>query len=230
MSRSNAAAINRRVNVPAAQTGNSFKPSIVNSTNQSQQPPAVLTLPQVISVFDNRIMLLEKFMIESKHTPITNTTTSENNVETPVTNTTTSENNVQPPVTNTTTSENILQPPVTNTTTSENNVQEKTIFNNIEYVSINDFNTIISEFNSRFELFAHEISELKDIVLKLQLYTMEVNKSLLEEREKIYINSITNNNLANKNEEPVNTNNQSTETIDYNDKNIDSNTSIDLNR
>jgi hypothetical protein len=203
MSRSNAAAINRRVNVPAAQTGSNIKPTGTNSVIQPQQP---LTLPQVISVFDNRIMLLEKFMIETKQISTTNTTPSESNVQA-----TPSESNVQ-------------------ATPSEKNLQEKTNFNTMDHVSINDFNTIISEFNSRFELFAHEISELKDIVLKLQLYTMEVNKSLLEEREKIYINSITNNNLANKNEEPVNTNNQSTETIDYNDKNIDSNTSIDLNR
>lgn len=185
MSRSNAAAINRRVNVPAAQNGNSFKPSIANSVTQPQQP-SVLTLPQVISVFDNRIMLLEKFMSEAKQTPITNTTSS------------------------------------------ENNVQEKPNFNNIEHVSINDFNTIIGEFNSRFELFAHEIADLKDIVLKLQSYTMEVNKALLDEKNKSISTVVTNNNLANTNEESLTTNNEINESIESNDKNVDSNTSIDL--
>jgi hypothetical protein len=198
MSRSNAAAINRRVNVPAAQTGNNLKPSVVNSTNQPQQPqqpPATLTLPQVISVFDNRIMLLEKFVIEAKQAAMTSTS-----------------------------SENALQH-----ARVENNVQEKTIFNNVEHVSINDFNTIIGEFNSRFELFAHEISDLKDIVLKLQSYTMEVNKTLLEEKNKSNSTIVTNNNLANTNDEQVNTNNQSTETIESNDKIIhNDNTSIDL--
>jgi hypothetical protein len=195
MSRSNAAAINRRVNVPTAQTGNNLKPSVVNSTNQPQQPPATLTLPQVISVFDNRIMLLEKFMSEAKQAAMTSTS-----------------------------SENALQP-----TPLEKNIQEKTFFNNLEHVSINDFNTIIGEFNSRFELFAHEISDLKDIVLKLQSYTMEVNKTLLEEKNKSNSTIVTNNYLANTNEEQVNTNNQSTETIESNDKIIhNDNTSIDL--
>jgi len=211
MSRSNAAAINRRVNVPAAQTGNNLKPSVVNSTIQPQQPPSVLTLPQVISVFDNRIMLLEKFMSEAKQPPMT---TSENTVQpAPV------ENCVQPaPV------ENNVQPaPV------ENNVQPKSNFNSFEHVSINDFNTIISEFNSRFELFAHEISDLKDIVLKLQSYTMEVNKTLFEEKNKSNSTIVTNNNLANTTEEPVNTNNQPTESIESNDHIIhNDNTSIDL--
>jgi hypothetical protein len=199
MSRSNAAAINRRVNVPAAQTGSNLKPSVVNSTIQPQQPPSVLTLPQVISVFDNRIMLLEKFMSEAKQPPMT---TSENTVQpAPV------ENNVQPvPV--------------------ENNVQPKSNFNSFEHVSINDFNTIITEFNNRFELFAHEITDLKDIVLKLQSYTLEVNKTLLEEKNKSNSTIVTNNNLANTNEESLNSNNQSN---DPNDKIINNdNTSIDL--
>jgi hypothetical protein len=199
MSRSNAAAINRRVNVPAAQTGSNLKPSVVNSTIQPQQPPSVLTLPQVISIFDNRIMLLEKFMSEAKQPPMT-----------------TSENTVQPaPV------ENTVQPvPV------ENNVQPKSNFNSFEHVSINDFNTIITEFNNRFELFAHEITDLKDIVLKLQSYTLEVNKTLLEEKNKSNSTIVTNNNLANTNEESLNSNNQSN---DPNDKIINNdNTSIDL--
>lgn len=41
---------------------------------------------------------------------------------------------------------------------------------------------IIDEFNSRFEMFATEISDMKDVILKLQSYTMDVNKMLLEER------------------------------------------------
>ncbi len=38
------------------------------------------------------------------------------------------------------------------------------------------------EFNEKFEMLAEEIADLKDIVLKLQSYTMEVNKTLMEDR------------------------------------------------
>jgi hypothetical protein len=40
----------------------------------------------------------------------------------------------------------------------------------------------IDELNDKFEILANEIADLKDIVLKLQSYTMEVNKTLMEER------------------------------------------------
>jgi hypothetical protein len=43
----------------------------------------------------------------------------------------------------------------------------------------------ISEFNTRSEMLANEIMQLKDIVLNLQNYTMSVNKMLLEERIQI---------------------------------------------
>ena len=45
---------------------------------------------------------------------------------------------------------------------------------------------ILNEFNSRFELIAEELGTLKDIVLKLQSYTMDVNKTLLEERIRVF--------------------------------------------
>jgi len=43
-------------------------------------------------------------------------------------------------------------------------------------------NTILQEFNSRFDILAEEIGNLKDTVLRLQTYTMDVNKMLLNER------------------------------------------------
>jgi hypothetical protein len=46
----------------------------------------------------------------------------------------------------------------------------------------NDISDIVTEFNSRFELIVTEINSLKDIVLKLQTFTMDVNKRLLDER------------------------------------------------
>jgi len=49
-------------------------------------------------------------------------------------------------------------------------------------ISRDIFNTIITEYNNRFEILAVEINNIKDTLLKLQTYTMEVNKMLLEER------------------------------------------------
>ncbi len=43
-------------------------------------------------------------------------------------------------------------------------------------------NELAEEFNAKFEMLAGEVEALKDIVLKLQAYTMEVNKTLYEER------------------------------------------------
>jgi hypothetical protein len=40
----------------------------------------------------------------------------------------------------------------------------------------------VDEIQTRFDILAREISDLKDVVLKLQSFTMDVNKSLLEER------------------------------------------------
>ena len=48
-----------------------------------------------------------------------------------------------------------------------------------------NFEDVIDEFDKRCELLAQEIIELKDIVLKLQTFTMDVNKMLLEERNHI---------------------------------------------
>jgi len=175
MSRSNAAAINRRVNVPTAnQPGNTLKPT--NTTTNAQinntSQPSGFTLPQVISVIDNRLITLEKFMRE----------TTQNQLSNIISNNETNQNNVQ------------------------YNIQEKQNFNTIESVSISDFNLIVNEFNNRFELFAHEISEMKDIVLKLQTYTMDVNKTLLEERIHVFSDLNNDNNLVNTNNDDSNKN------------------------
>lgn len=45
--------------------------------------------------------------------------------------------------------------------------------------------SIVDEFNSRYTILAEEIENLKNIVLNLQSYTMEVNKTLLEERVRV---------------------------------------------
>ena len=48
-----------------------------------------------------------------------------------------------------------------------------------------EIENMADEFNNRYELLASEIQDIKDIVLKLQSYTMEVNKTLMEERVRI---------------------------------------------
>jgi hypothetical protein len=46
-------------------------------------------------------------------------------------------------------------------------------------------NEILAEYDARFQMLAAEIHDMKEIVLKLQSYTMDVNKTLLEERVQI---------------------------------------------
>ena len=56
---------------------------------------------------------------------------------------------------------------------------------------------VIDEYNTRFEILASEIGELKDIILKLQSFTMDVNKSLYDDRIHIMTDDVKvpNNNL-----------------------------------
>lgn len=71
----------------------------------------------------------------------------------------------------------------------------------------------IGEFNNRFEILAEEIGNLKDIVLKLQSYTMSVNKTLLEERINVFSDFNNNNGTSQTNEniilEPIISDNNS---------------------
>jgi len=51
------------------------------------------------------------------------------------------------------------------------------------------FDEYIQEMDAKFQLLAEEITNLKDIVLKLQTYTLEVNKTLFDERQNSSNNS-----------------------------------------
>jgi hypothetical protein len=108
----------------------------VQSQSQSQQPQqqsrpmgSGLTLPQVISVIDNRLITLENFVKEQQNNP--------------------------------------------KSMVESQKLQEQ------EQNLPADF---VDEIQARFDILAREISDLKDVVLKLQSFTMDVNKSLLEER------------------------------------------------
>jgi hypothetical protein len=59
-----------------------------------------------------------------------------------------------------------------------------------------EIENMAGEFNDRYELLASEIQNIKDIVLKLQSYTMEVNKTLMEERVRILSDVDTSANLT----------------------------------
>ena len=123
----------RRSEVQQQQPQLSYNPNPNISTQSQQQSPQQngkpmgtgLTLPQVISVIDNRLIVLENFVKESN--------------------------------------------------------LEKTENKPLDVISElpADF---VEEIETRFNMFAKEISDLKDVILKLQSFTMDVNKSLYEER------------------------------------------------
>jgi hypothetical protein len=123
MSNANASAKKRRA---PQSLENAPVPTPAPGSNRQPTANNALTLPQVIALFDTRLVKLEKAVNEPK---------------------------------------NIVS-------------------NKESGVELN--NDILNEFNSRFELLAEEISNIKDIVLKLQSYTMEVNKTLLEERINVF--------------------------------------------
>ena len=120
MSQANAAARKRRAGGASIQDGVAPVQNL-----QSQPHKSGLTLPQVISLVDKRLITLETFMRESQNGASTSASTS---------------------------------------------------------VSEDAVNQLADEFNSKFEMLVQEVADLKDIVLKLQSYTMDVNKTLFEER------------------------------------------------
>ena len=133
MSRAIASARQRRAGVETPVTPQLSTPQV----NPSQSG---LTLPQVISLFDTRLIRLEQFMKE----------TQDNNTYKPVVEFRDSGSNI---------------------VSSESDSGQLT-----------DLNEILEEYNNRFVLLAEEMAQLKDTIMKLQTYTMDVNKMLLEER------------------------------------------------
>jgi hypothetical protein len=67
----------------------------------------------------------------------------------------------------------------------QENVQQSSVqLLNNDVVKL-EIEAMAEEFNNRYELLATELQSVKDIVLKLQSYTMEVNKTLMGERFRI---------------------------------------------
>jgi hypothetical protein len=127
MSQANAAARKRRAG------GATLQENAVPVQPMNQQAPkGGLTLPQVISLVDKRLVTLETFMKETQQT--------------------------------------VSQQSAPEQSAPQQSASEEAV------------NSLADEFNSKFEILAQEVADLKDIVLKLQSYTMEVNKTLFEER------------------------------------------------
>jgi hypothetical protein len=143
MSAANAAARKRRAAPDNNQSTISRPNQLGSQSNQlgsqpntpSSQTNGGLTLQQVITLIDSRLVKLESFVKESSDK---NTTTS-----------------------------NINQP--------KNRELE---------ITSNDI--VFQEVDRRFEILATEINNLKDMMLKLQTFTMEVNKTLMEERVRVF--------------------------------------------
>jgi hypothetical protein len=126
MSNSIAAAKRRRAGV-AEQAPAPAPPPTPNGGSQDQgQIPSRLTLPQIISMLDARLVRLEKSQIAA---PVAD------------------------------------QPALIDTPEGS--------------VSVSDY---VVEMDHKFGVLVEEITNLKDIVLKLQSYTMDVNKMLVDER------------------------------------------------
>jgi len=64
-----------------------------------------------------------------------------------------------------------------------NNIQTSLPTNDLQ-ITNND--VFLQELEGRFEVLVEEIQNLKDMLLKLQSYTMDVNKTLMEERVRIF--------------------------------------------
>ena len=103
-----------------------------------------MTLQQVITVFDNRLLNLEKSLVNSEHN---------------------SDGQAM-------------------TTTVKSDIDREYV-EKIHQDFQDSLNEQVSEFDHRYQLLAKEVVELKHIVLKLQSYTLDVNKALIEERVQI---------------------------------------------
>jgi hypothetical protein len=192
MSAANAAAKKRRAVIPAnpiastpnikggaggynTQVGGSSSQLNSNIANQSPVPSHTqgLTLQQVISVIDKRLVNLEKSVgdINKKHSdlPILHNLSS----------------GLQ---------SNIVEQ-------SQTHISKQLELNKQTQENFQLINDNLIEYDSRFEILANELVELKNIVLNLQSYTMNVNKMLLEEKKQNTELVSNDNNLNTDNEE-----------------------------
>ena len=67
----------------------------------------------------------------------------------------------------------------------ENKKSEDKEVGNISTEESNKLQNAIEEFDKRYEMLAEEIVNIKNIIISLQSFTMEVNKSLYEEKNQL---------------------------------------------
>lgn len=154
------------VQQPIQQTSQS--PETVNGQANMQRP---MSLQQVISVFDKRLLHIEGYIL--KNGGLTNQPTKVDN----------------------------------SVVTKDMESLKESIRENLDGQ--------FSEFDHRYQLLANEIANLKQIVLKLQSYSLEINKSLMDERSEILSRL---NNVQEKVEETIDA---STNTIEEENINFD---------
>ena len=130
--------------VPAAAPQN-LNQQPANTMQQTYvDPKRPMPLQQVITVLDNRILYLEKHLVESSKRDLV---------------------------------EKVALPEaISHSSFTKEAIDE------IVAAAIKEH---IMEFDHRYEMLANEIVNLKQIVLQLQSYTLDVNKTLLEERAQI---------------------------------------------
>lgn len=143
------------------------EPPSVTQPQSPAQPPAGLTLPQVIALVDKRLTTLETFMKEQKENPVA----------------------------------------------VQENVQQSSVqLLNNDVIKL-EIEAMAEEFNNRYELLVTELQTVKDIVMKLQSYTMDVNKTLMEERFRILSDVENNDHITITHNEDVDEN----ETVENNE-------------
>jgi hypothetical protein len=120
-----------------------------------------LTLPQVIALVDKRLVILEKFMSEAK-VQLQESKDAKPRVR-------------------------FEEPPQVQTPSTT--LHQPQPLDSLP--SLSEVNEILDDYHNRFILLTQEIADLKDIILKLQSYTMDVNKMLVEERVFIGSNTIS---------------------------------------
>ena len=126
-----------------------------NVQSQPIDPKKPMQLQQVITLLDNRILYLENHLVEMSNTQASVIIDNNNN-----------NNNDDEKQKQHTVNEQLSQQEIKQTV-------DETISEHV------------TEFDHRYELLAQEFVEMKQIVLSLQSYTMDVNKTLLADREQL---------------------------------------------
>ena len=109
----------------------------------------------------------------------------------------------------------------TNEAKPESSIVESQIVSQEETNAIKE---ILNEYDERFQMLAGEIQEMKSALMKLQTYTMDVNKTLLEERVQ-YMTPVVNSTTPSSTvDQPIDYDNivATSETIEMRDANVDS--------